>query len=71
MKKQSVYAWLCILGGFLGLHKFYLEEYDKGLLYMVTIGLFMFGWFRDMMHMRGDVDRYNTKRGYVNTTSRS
>ncbi len=65
MRKRSTYIWLCAAGGWLGLHKFYIEEYGKGFLYMFTVGLFMFGWFRDLIHAGGDLDRYVAKRGNI------
>lgn len=57
--------------GFIGAHKFYLEEYGKGFLYLLSAGLLIFGWLRDMAHMSGDVDRYNAKRGYLDMTRRN
>ncbi len=43
--------YLCLFGGFLGLHKFYQRDYKKGLLYLFTIGLFMFGWLTDCIRL--------------------
>lgn len=71
MKKRSTYIILCISLGIIGAHKFYLEEYGKGFLYLLTAGLLTLGWFRDLGHMSGDVDRYNAKRGYLDMNSRN
>ena len=47
-KKKSVALLLCIFGGFFGLHYFYVGRFGKGFLYFFTIGLFMFGWIKDI-----------------------
>jgi len=39
--------WLCLLGGWFGLHKFYRKEYGMGFLYLLTCGIFGFGWLID------------------------
>lgn len=70
MKKKSTYIILCVCLGLFGIHKFYLEDYAKGFLYIPTAGLLTIGWIRDMFHMSGDVDRYNAKRGYLDTRAR-
>lgn len=74
MKDSKTYIKLTVYGGLIGLHKYYMEEYGKGIIYSLTFGLFMFGWIADMIklvHANGDVDRYNAKRGYLDTKSRS
>ena len=47
-KKKSVALLLCIFGGFLGLHYFYVGRIGRGILYAFTCGLFGFGWFIDI-----------------------
>lgn len=47
-KKKSVALILCIFGGIFGLHYFYVGRIGKGFLYFFTIGLFMFGWIKDI-----------------------
>lgn len=48
-KKKSIIAFLlCLFGGYLGLHYFYKGNYKKGLLYLFTIGLFLFGYLFDI-----------------------
>jgi TM2 domain-containing membrane protein YozV len=39
--------WLCLFGGWFGLHKFYRKEYKMGIIYLLTAGLFGIGWFVD------------------------
>lgn len=48
-KKKSVALWLCILGGLIGLHQFYVGRYGRGILYMFTAGLFCIGWIVDII----------------------
>lgn len=43
--------YLCLFGGFLGLHKFYKREYGKGFLYFFTCGLFFIGYFKDLFYI--------------------
>ena len=47
-KKKSTALILCIFGGILGLHYFYVGRIGKGFLYMCTMGLFMIGWVADI-----------------------
>jgi restriction system protein len=39
---------LCIFLGFLGAHQFYVGRIGKGILYLFTAGLFVFGWIIDI-----------------------
>ena len=38
---------LCFFLGFLGAHKFYEGKTGQGILYLLTLGIFGFGWFFD------------------------
>lgn len=38
---------LCLLFGYLGLHKFYVGKTGAGILYLFTVGLFGIGWVID------------------------
>lgn len=46
-KNKWVAFLLCLFLGFLGAHKFYEEKIGKGILYLLTFGLFGIGWFID------------------------
>lgn len=47
-KKKWTAFFLCLFGGFFGLHYFYVGRTWKGLLYCFTMGLFLIGWFHDL-----------------------
>ncbi len=48
-KKRGTALVLCLIGGMFGLHQFYVGRIGKGVLYMCTAGLFIFGWIGDLM----------------------
>lgn len=48
-KNKDTALLLCIFGGVFGLHQFYVGRIGKGLLYFCTGGLFMIGWFIDIL----------------------
>lgn len=48
-KSKKTALILCACGGFFGLHLFYVGRIGKGLLYLCTVGLFMFGWIADII----------------------
>lgn len=47
-KSKKTALILCAAGGWLGLHQFYVGNIGKGLLYMFTVGLCCFGWWKDL-----------------------
>lgn len=47
-KKRSTALWLCILLGFLGVHRFYIGRGGSGLLWLFTVGLCGIGWIADI-----------------------
>lgn len=47
-KKKWTAFVLCLIGGPFGFHLFYVGRYGKGLLYLCTMGLLMFGWWHDL-----------------------
>lgn len=42
--KEVALAWLL---GWVGAHKFYRKKYGMGIMYLLTLGLFLFGWIGD------------------------
>lgn len=47
--------------GILGLHKFYLHQPVRGVLYFFTGGLFVVGWLYDLVTLPDQVELYNQK----------
>ena len=47
-KKKGTAFVLCLFGGFLGLHQFYVGNYGQGILYMCTLGKLFVGWWKDL-----------------------
>lgn len=50
-KNKDTALLLCILGGFFGLHQFYVGNIGKGLLYLCTFGLIGIGWIKDIFSL--------------------
>lgn len=50
---------LAIFLGFFGAHYFYLERFNWGLLYLLTLGLFGVGWLIDILRLPCLVSRFN------------
>lgn len=48
-KSRKTALILCVFGGMLGLHNFYVGRYGRGFFYLLTAGGFMFGWFFDII----------------------
>ena len=48
-KSKSTALELCIFGGWVGLHQYYVGNIGKGLLYTCTFGLVCFGWIFDIV----------------------
>lgn len=48
-KSKTITLLLCIFLGYLGIHKFYVGKIGGGLLYLLTGGLFGFGWVIDII----------------------
>jgi TM2 domain-containing membrane protein YozV len=49
--------------GFIGIHKFYLNNFVMGLIYFLTGGLFGVGWFIDIFTIPSQVRKYNGSIG--------
>jgi TM2 domain-containing membrane protein YozV len=56
--KGTAYLLWFFLGTF-GIHKFYLEKFAIGIIYMLTGGLFLIGWIYDLFTLGNQVDVYN------------
>ena len=56
-------AWILLtfLGAF-GVHRFYMGKVWTGLLYLLTGGLFMFGWLYDFWTLNEQVSEINAER---------
>lgn len=53
-------AWiLLVLGGFLGLHRFYLGKLGTGLIYLLTLGCFGIGIVYDVLTLNEQIDILN------------
>lgn len=48
-KSKKTALLLCIFGGFIGLHNFYVGRVGRGVLFALTAGLFLFGWIGDII----------------------
>jgi restriction system protein len=48
-KSKKTALILCILGGFFGLHQYYVGKIGTGLLYTFTGGLLLIGWVLDII----------------------
>lgn len=64
MKSILVAYLLWLLGGFLGLHKFYLGRPFMGLFYFFTFGGFMMGWMYDFFTLPHQVQTANVLAQY-------
>ena len=59
--KGTVYLLWCIsIFGWLGLQHFYLGKPFKGLVWILTVGIFGIGSFIDLFTLGSAVDNYNT-----------
>lgn len=47
-KKKWVAFFLCLFGGYVGLHYFYVGRPWKGVLYLFTMGFILVGWWTDL-----------------------
>jgi hypothetical protein len=54
---------LCLVGGYLGVHRFYAGRIGSGVLWLVTFGLFGVGWIYDIvMIATGEFVDHEAKR---------
>ncbi len=59
MKSKGIAYLLWFFLGVLGVHKFYLEKFAVGIIYLLTGGLFLIGWLYDLFTLGNQVDVYN------------
>ena len=45
--------------GLIGVHKFYLNKFGMGILYIFTGGIFLIGWLVDLFTIPSQVRKYN------------
>ena len=58
-KDKKVACWLCVLLGFLGVHRFYVGDCLKGFLLFGTFGGMLFGWLIDYLFIQVRIDEFN------------
>ena len=46
-RRRWIALVLCLLGGYLGIHRFYAGKYGTGFLYLITGGMFLLGTLAD------------------------
>lgn len=59
-KSKKTALICCAIGGLFGVHQFYVGKIGKGILYMLTAGLFTFGWIVDLIKISTGSFRDNT-----------
>jgi len=48
-KSRLLTLLLAIFFGYLGIHRFYVGKVGTGLIYLFTGGIFLFGWWLDVI----------------------
>jgi TM2 domain-containing membrane protein YozV len=61
-KGTAYLLWLISGFGWLGFHHFYLGKVGKGIIWILTGGVFGIGSLIDLFTLGGAVDNYNTKQ---------
>ena len=57
-KNKWTAFFLCLFLGYFGAHKFYEGKVGMGVLYLLTGGLFLFGWLIDLVALLGKPNPY-------------
>ncbi len=53
-------AWIFLTFlGYLGVHRFYMQKWITGIIYLFTGGLFLLGWLYDLWTLNEQVDEIN------------
>jgi len=53
-------AWILLtFFGVFGVHRFYMEKWITGIIYLCTGGLFLIGWLYDLLTLNEQVDEIN------------
>jgi len=60
-KGTAYLLWLISIFGWLGFQHFYLGKTGKGIIWIVTGGIFGIGCLVDLFTLGGAVDNYNTQ----------
>ena len=53
---------LCLFFGFFGVHRFYNSKIGSGILWLFTGGLFMIGWFIDLLNLANAFSKISSTR---------
>lgn len=53
VRQANIALILCVLLGYLGVHRFYARMWGSGALYLCTIGLLLVGWVHDIVVLAG------------------
>jgi len=62
------WALLTFLGA-LGIHRFYLQKWITGVIYLLTGGLFLVGWLYDLWTLNGQVHEKNVEASNAYSTA--
>ncbi len=61
-KGTAYLLWFLSIFGWLGFHHFYMGKIGKGILWILTGGVFGIGSLIDLFTLGGQVESYNTKQ---------